>query len=287
MARAVPWQPRGVLDAPAVRAASPAPGRFLPEAPLDAFVEHFWSVAWDLRGQPPVTRQTLPHPSIHLVIEAGASHLVGVATGRFTRVLEGCGRVLGIKFRPGCFHPFRPGPMSALTNRMLSLEEALGREGLSLEAAVLAQGDDAAAAAAAAEAFLLARLPAPDPQAERARDLVAQILAEPELTRVEELARRAGLSTRSLQRLFGSYVGVSPKWVIRRYRLHEAVARLDAGRAVDLPRLAIELGYFDQAHFIRDFKQLVGRTPAAYARAPETPSAPATGTATSDGASRS
>ena len=54
--------------------------------------------------------------------------------------------------------------------------------------------------------------------------------------------------------------------MIRRYRLHEALERLDAGTAVDLPKLAAELGYFDQAHFIRDFKHLVGRTPAAYAR---------------------
>lgn len=269
MARAIPWQPRGVLNAAAIRAASPTPGRFLPEPPLDAFVEHFWSVAWDLRGQPPVTRQTLPHPSIHLVIEAGASRLLGVPSAGFTRVLQDRGRVLGIKFRPGCFHPFRPGPMSTLTDRALTLDDALGRDGLALEAAVLACGDDAAAAAATAEAFLLARLPARDPQAERARDLVALILAEPELTRVEQLAARAETSVRSLQRSFGTYVGVSPKWVIRRYRLHEAIARLDAGRSVDLPRLATELGYFDQAHFIRDFKQLVGRTPAAYARAPQ------------------
>jgi hypothetical protein len=53
--------------------------------------------------QPPVTRETLPHPSIHFVIEAGRSGLAGVSSGRFTRVLEGRGRVFGIKFRPGCF----------------------------------------------------------------------------------------------------------------------------------------------------------------------------------------
>lgn len=266
MPRAVTWQPRGVLNAASLRQAPSSPGRFLPDPPLDAWVEHFWSVAWDLRGQPPVTRQTLPHPSVHLVIEAGASQLLGVATGRFTRVLEGRGRVLGIKFRPGCFHPFRPGPISQLTDRALSLDEAFGADGLALEADVLACEDDAAAAAAVAEAFLLARLPAPDPRAELARELVARILAEPGLTRVEALARASGISVRGLQRLFGTYVGVSPKWVIRRYRVHEALERLDAGAAVDLPQLATALGYFDQAHFIRDFKHLVGRTPAAYAR---------------------
>ncbi|HJU40524.1 MAG TPA: helix-turn-helix domain-containing protein, partial [Tahibacter sp.] len=70
-----------------------------------------------------------------------------------------------------------------------------------------------------------------------------------------------------LQRLFGDYVGASPKWVINRYRLHEAVERLAAGDAVDWADLALELGYFDQAHFNRDFKRLVGRAPGAFARA--------------------
>ena len=266
MARAIAWQPRGVLNAAALARGPSPPGRWLADPPLDAFVEHFWAVAWDLRGQPPVTRETLPHPSVHLVIEAGASGLLGVGTGRFVRVLEGRGRVLGIKFRPGCFHPLRPGPMSALTDRTLTLAAAFGAAGERLEADVLACGDDVTAAVAIAEAFLLARAPKADPQAELAHGLVARILAEPGLLRVEELAERSGLGVRRLQRLFGTYVGVSPKWVIRRYRLHEALERLDAGAAVDLPGLATALGYFDQAHFIRDFKQLVGRTPAAYAR---------------------
>ncbi len=72
------------------------------------------------------------------------------------------------------------------------------------------------------------------------------------------------MNTRALQRLFSRYVGVSPKWMIKRYRLHEAIERVAAGRAVNWSRLALDLGYFDQTHFIKDFKALVGRTPADY-----------------------
>jgi AraC-like DNA-binding protein len=54
--------------------------------------------------------------------------------------------------------------------------------------------------------------------------------------------------------------------VIKRYRLHEAAEQLAAGEVVDWPRLALDLGYFDQAHFIKDFKTIVGRTPAEYAK---------------------
>jgi len=72
---------------------------------------------------------------------------------------------------------------------------------------------------------------------------------------------------RALQRLFSDYVGASPKWVINRYRLHEAIARVQAGHPVAWAALAQDLGYFDQAHFIADFRRLVGVTPAEYARA--------------------
>jgi AraC-like DNA-binding protein len=73
----------------------------------------------------------------------------------------------------------------------------------------------------------------------------------------------AGRSPRSLQRLFREYVGVSPKWVLQRLRLHEAAERMLEGR--DWAALALDLGYFDQAHFIHDFKAVTGRSPGEYA----------------------
>ena len=75
-----------------------------------------------------------------------------------------------------------------------------------------------------------------------------------------------GASARGLQRLFREYVGVSPKWVMQRYRLFEAAERLAAG-GVDGAQVAQELGYFDQAHFIHDFKAMVGRSPLEFALA--------------------
>ncbi|HJW32448.1 MAG TPA: helix-turn-helix domain-containing protein [Holophagaceae bacterium] len=263
MATPIGWNPRGVLHAEAIRRESPV-RRYQPEPPLAPFVQHFWPVAWDLPT--PVTRETLPHPTVHLVVEAGRSGLAGPSTARFVRTLEGRGRALGIKFHPGCFRPFWRGPVSELADRVVPLGEAFGPEGLAFEGEVLALGEDEAAAVACAEAFLMKRLPTLDPQAQLARDLVQRILSDPGIRRVEALAETAGLGLRSLQRLFAEYVGVSPKWVIRRYRLHEAVERLDAGETPDLAALAQDLGYFDQAHFIRDFKSLLGRTPAAYAR---------------------
>jgi AraC-like DNA-binding protein len=75
------------------------------------------------------------------------------------------------------------------------------------------------------------------------------------------VAEALGVEVRSLQRVFRRYVGVSPKWVIRRYRLHEAAERLKDPRPAALAELATSLGYADQAHFAREFKQVIGQTP--------------------------
>jgi AraC-like DNA-binding protein len=72
------------------------------------------------------------------------------------------------------------------------------------------------------------------------------------------------INKRTLQRLFNQYVGVSPKWVIQRYRLQDALEQLAEGETDDCAQMALNLGYFDQAHFIKDFKMLVGKPPVKY-----------------------
>ena len=98
------------------------------------------------------------------------------------------------------------------------------------------------------------------------RDLVERMAADPTLVRVEDVAALASIEVRALQRSFRAYVGATPKWVIGRYRLHEAAAQLAGAQAPNLAELALRLGYFDQAHFVRDFKAVVGRPPGRYAK---------------------
>jgi AraC-like DNA-binding protein len=100
--------------------------------------------------------------------------------------------------------------------------------------------------------------------------VVADMLADHSLTRVEDVAARHGLSVRALQRLFRRFVGVGPKWVLQRYRLHDAVTAIDTdpGVMADLAGLAASLGWSDQSHFTRDFTAAVGVSPHAYAARP-------------------
>ena len=254
--------PRGILY-PERRSALGSLHRLAPSPDLAPFVGHYWIITWDLRGHEPQTQETLPHPSVHVAMESGRSGIFGVVKGRFTRVIEGKGRVFGIKFRPGGFHPFVKCPVSRLTNRIVPLGDVFGAAGDGLAAAVLAKRSERAMIAVA-EDFLRQQNPERDAVAERVADIVEQIAVDRTITTVETVAGKNGLTVRSLQRLFSRYVGVSPKWVINRHRLHEVVDRLAKGEPIDWTQLALDLGYFDQAHLINDFKSIVGYTPTQY-----------------------
>jgi AraC-like DNA-binding protein len=254
--------PRGILHR---RSTAPMTGyaRYWPDEDLAPFVEHLWTVEWDVVE--PSVSEVLTHPSVQLVVELGDSRVAGVYTTRYVRRNEDKGRVLGVKFRPGGFRPFFDRPVSELQDRALPLAEVFGTAAARLESRALAHAGHADAFAVIQD-FLRRRRPRPDPTVELLGRIAERAATDREIVRVEQLTREFGLGPRKLQRLFDDYVGVSPKWVIQRYRLHEAAERIAAGRVADFADLALELGYADQAHFNRDFKKLVGRSPAEYAR---------------------
>jgi AraC-like DNA-binding protein len=239
--------------------------RLAASEPLRAVVQHFWSVRWDLRGANPFVPETLPHPNVHLVFEAEGARIVGVHTGRFTTRLEDSGWVFGVKFRPGAFRPYFGRSVAALRDRSAPIDEVFGTKGAALARQVSDLRGEAERAAAV-ERFLNERKTPSDPNVERIGNIVDEIAENREIVSVEQVVELGRFGKRTLQQLFKSYVGVGPKWVINRYRLHEAVERLQEGAHISFTELAMELGYFDQAHFNRDFRKLVGCTPATFAR---------------------
>jgi AraC-like DNA-binding protein len=254
---------RGVLR-PGLAAQRFCLARRDPSPALAPFVEWYWILRWDLRGQAPHTQTILPHPNVNLGFEASGAGIYGVDTRLFTRTLSGAGRVLGVKFRPGGFRPFWQAPISQLTDRVVPASRVFGERSEQARQAIIAEaGDDAMAGHA--EELLGAAGAEPDPVAAHAAALVARITDDPGLRRVDELSAVSGMTARSLQRLFADYVGVSPKWVMRRARLHEAAQRADGGEPVDWAGLAADLGYADQAHLTRDFTVTLGVSPARYA----------------------
>jgi AraC-like DNA-binding protein len=237
--------------------------RHAPAPEVAERVDRHWIVRWDLRGRSPFTQDVLPHPCVNLVFQAGEGRIYGVVRHRFSRRLEGEGVAVGTRFKPGAFAAFVEIPMSRLVGRSVPVAEAFGPDGARLQGEV-AEHDDEAQKVAAVERFVGDRLPEDDEGFELVGEIVADMLTLPPGARVEEVAERHGLSERTLQRLFRRYIGLGPKWVLQRYRLHEAAERMAAGEGDDLTRLALELGYFDLPHFTTHFRRAVGRSPAAF-----------------------
>lgn len=237
-----------------------------PAVPLRPYVEHYWLIDWDLTE--PYVSHVVPHPAVHIVFQRLAGEdafveIAGIPHGLFAQKLEGKGRVCGIKFRPGAFRTVAPDrPVSEWTGLRVRQPDVFP----DIDPATVLDPADESARVAALDAFLLALDLHPDPQAELATTLVDRIRTDRTIRRVTDFAHTEGLSVRLLQRLFAAYVGVGPKWVILRYRIHEALERAGAEEPVDWAGLAADLGYADQAHLVRDFTATVGVTPTAYAQ---------------------
>ncbi|MGH7912993.1 MAG: helix-turn-helix domain-containing protein [Candidatus Dormibacteraceae bacterium] len=259
----LPDDARGVLQ-PGIAARSFELTRYAPGPGVDRFVRHYWSVEW--RRAEPFRQAVLPHPAVNVVFAPGYANIYGLNRGLDVRTLEGQSWALGVLFRPAGFTPLWPGPIVALTGRVVPLAAVFGEAGdAAWEGIAGAAG--AQERVAIADRLLSGRGAILPPRTALARDLAEEIAGDPSLRRVDEVARRHRLSVRTVQRLFNEQVGATPKWVIRRYRLLEAAERAGKGEEVSWAELALALGYSDQAHLTREFRVMVGVSPGEYARA--------------------
>jgi AraC-like DNA-binding protein len=234
-----------------------------PSPAFDRVIERHWIVRWDLRGRPSFRQEVLPHPSLNLVIEPRDARVWGVPTGRDVRELRGRGWAAGIKFRPGAFTAVTGIGAATLTDRSIPVPACLGG---GVQQALVTEIDRKGldAAIPALEERLASHVDLDDPALELVEAIILGMQDLPPGTKVEAIARTHHLAPRTLQKLFHRYVGVGPKWVLKRLRIHRAVELLALSPATPWTTLALDLGYYDHAHFIRDFRLVVGRSPAEY-----------------------
>lgn len=235
--------------------------RYAPPEHLVGVVDRLWTGEWDLRGQTPHDVRLLADPTVHLVFEAGRSRVVGVCRGLWHRRLEEQGRVRGVALPPGAVGALGLGDAQRWTDRLVPLAEAWP-ELAALERMVVAPAEDGEGLEQLlrwlSDRFEVA-------QASEVVTLLRDMRQDRSLQRVDAVAAHAGLSVRSLQRRFREEVGVSPKWVLQRYRLQAAVQRIEDSQD-PLSDVAYELGFADQAHLTRSFRSAVGVSPAMFRR---------------------
>ncbi|MBL4787204.1 MAG: AraC family transcriptional regulator [Cohaesibacteraceae bacterium] len=236
--------------------------------PADALsdcVAFHWFITWDIPVGTHYCQSNLPHPTCHLVLDPQkTSGLFGCTTGRFDYNITGSGIVLGTKFHPGGASAFVREPLTHLSDTEQPLDVIFGSRGQELPRA-LAEERHAEEILSRLTPLLLEIKQPLNEDAILARRLVEKIESDRTLVRVSDLADEAGLNIRKLQRLFFDKIGVSPKWVIDRYRMFDALDAMKSDESVDLADLAHRLAYTDQAHFSARFKALTGDSPGAYA----------------------
>ena len=171
--------------------------------------------------------------------------------------------------KKNAFASFTERPLHQLLDRRVRATDVLGPRVRGV-AARLRDLSDADALRELGE-VLRSFEPELDPAAQRAAEIVEAIAKDRELISVAQVCARWDLNPLSLQRLFRSKIGVGPKWVIQRYRLHEVIERIHAQADVGVltppwAAWAAELGFTDQAHFARTFRAFVGASPSQYVR---------------------
>lgn len=197
---------------------------------------------------------------------SGDAWILGPRTRALFKTATGVARAVSVELQPGWTMAVLGVPASSLVDRHVSLDDLWGRAGAELRDELLAMRDAATVVARLAQ-VLAARISATGEtsSARLARHAVHLIErdVEHDVARVEQVAANLGVTARHLRRVFVESVGIGPKEFARCVRLRRAVRN---ARTADWARAAQDAGYYDQAHLIGDFHDLVGVTPSAYAR---------------------
>ncbi|APR81399.1 Transcriptional regulator, AraC family protein [Minicystis rosea] len=250
---------------------------YRPRAPLDELVDFFWFSDRHVSSTP--RERVLPTSSAALVVHLGDSPMRVYDVEDAADAAEFSGAVLcgarssplvigtalgptvGIHFKPGGARPFFDVPADALADRAVPLEALWGASARVLHER-LSEAPTSLVRVQRLEEIVLERMRRPS-------DLRAVLHAalaafeEPDLPSVAEVNQRTGLSPKRLLSLFRDEVGLSPKayWRVRRFRA--ALREVERG-ALRGAAVAAEHGYFDQAHFLREFRALAGSSPREY-----------------------
>ena len=171
--------------------------------------------------------------------------------------------LVGVRFRPGGLASFIRMPVYELSGHTLGLLDGLGRESAELEERLFEATGSPHVQSELLDEFLLARLSV-HPERRRVMHWVNVIEHHRGVISVRRLAEIAGLSVRSVDRLFRQVVGLSPKFFARTVRFRHVHKRLMQEPGGDPEEIVASYGYHDYSHFVKDFTSLAGVDPKEY-----------------------
>jgi AraC-like DNA-binding protein len=248
--------------------------RYAPGPGMADLVRRYWIPVWSMPPGESTVQRVLQYPVCLLVVSHEYSIMVGVDTGLGRQELTGAGWALGGMLQPAAGSMLLGGPVSQLTDRRIPLTDVPGVDGAAVTEQIRSalrptpSAESAHRAAITALEDALRGLGPVDEEGLLVNRIVEYVEQRTDIQRVRQVRDEFGIGERALQRLTARRIGLSPKWLIQRRRLHEAAERLRTGDRVDLAAVAADLGYADQAHFTRDFRTVTGVTPGSFAAEP-------------------
>ncbi len=251
---------------------------YTPHPQLEPFIKCFWSLDAEAEAQP-AKQRVLPDGCMEMLFNYGDQYRQYLEDGtvilqpkcfvfgQISKFLEieptGITGILSVRFHPDGLSPFIDIPVAQFDNRACSLDELFGNDGRVLSEEVLL-ADDHSKRIAIVERFFLDRLPGREMIDSITKSCVDMILQSKGQVMVTELADSMNITRRNMERKFISLIGMSPKQLSRVTRLQATIKMLRENRFTSLTSLAYENGYYDQAHFIKDFKDFTGISPKAF-----------------------
>ena len=231
---------------------------FAPPERLKQFVECFWT---HKPGNSISEYAVLPDGCVDIVYSPNVARelqVVGTMTSARRFALSAGGFQFGVRFRPAMSQAFLPVPGLDTTDQLIDLSDIWGSD-----ARRLTEQISEAQSVRQCIGLIEERLRNPS-EVTLVQRLCASIVEQDGQVRIDDLAFEAGLSARQLRRLFLEQVGLSPKHFCRVIRFRSSLARLPQPGRGDWARVALDCGYYDQAHFINEFRQFSGYTPGEF-----------------------
>ena len=251
---------------------------YLPQEELAAFVKCYWTLV-SPKSVHEERQRIVPDGCMEMIFHAGdlyRQYLPEEAFivqpryfifGQITQPLEitatGETRIFAVRFHPDGSLPIINMPIREMDNKAVSLEQLFGGKGNKLGERVCAE-KDVNKQIELVEIFLLQQI-----QKQETRDRIAALSVQALLglkgqLSVDELAVQLQVHRRKLERNFATLIGLSPKQLAKIIRLQAALKMMGERKYNNLTELAYENGYFDQAHFIKDFREFTGVTPGEF-----------------------
>lgn len=251
---------------------------FEPSAKLSAFVKCYWTLE-SLQETDPEKQKILPDGCMEMIFHYGdlyKQYLENNQTiiqpksfvfGQITSPLEieptGRTGIFSVRFHPEGFIPFATIPLKQMENKAVSLEDLYGEEGKILESKII-NTVEAQDKIAIIESFLEVRLMCTDTIDRIVKLTVETILEINGHLSVNQLSEQLQINRKQLERKFSSVIGLSPKQLSKIIRLQATLKLLNNKEHNNLTAVAYESDYYDQAHFIKDFKEFTGLTPKKF-----------------------